>query len=149
MSEEVFRIKKSIFALMSLSILISACQAGPNPMMMPMSRPAPIAPLQAMNAEQPIQAEYSYRKPQASIAFRFKYGNQRTQGIAFFKEFMRKYVDKNDIFNYQTVEKACGSDYCVTFNIFGGNADFIKSTLLVHVRDYVRQRVDVESASIQ
>ena len=132
--------KKILFASL-FSLSLSACGTAPQ-MMAP-----PTTPMLRANQAPQFNANYSFRKPQGSITFRFDYGGQRTEGIEVFKSFMRKYVDKNDIFNYQTIEKSCSGDYCVTFNIFGGDKDFIKNSLFPDVRDYVRQRVETDHVS--
>jgi len=137
--------KKSIFALMSLSLVLAACQSGPTAMM-PMQAPAPMMRASAPQSA-PVQANYTFRKPVATLYLDFYGSADRTKGLELFKEFVRKYLDDNDIVNYQIVEQTGGNDV-VHINIFGGNKDAVVKNILPDALYYMKQRVRFDKSYV-
>lgn len=131
--------KKAIVASL-FCLSLSACGTGPQ-MMSP-----PAAPTLRANTAPTFNANYSFRKPQGTLNLKFDTTKDREQGLEFFKAFMHKYVDKDDIFNYQIVETT--STYEVNINIYGGDKEFVKGKLLRDVLYYLRQRVDIDDYNI-
>lgn len=141
--------KKSIFALMSLSLVLAACQSGPTTMMPAMQGPVPMTRANAPQSE-PVQANYTFRKPQGILYLDFDGEYDKNQGLELFKEFMRKYTDDNDIFNYQIVESRDAKyGYGYNINIYGGEKDFVLKTLLPDVLFYLKQRVKFDNYGIR
>lgn len=136
--------KKSLYAFFALSLALTACQSAPQ--MLP---PVATTPMLRANAPQsaPISAQYSFRKPVASLFLDFYSSTDRSQGLDIFKEFVRKYLDDNDIFNYQIVEQNGGKDI-VTINIFGGNKETVSKKILPDALYYLKQRVRFDNYGI-
>lgn len=131
--------KKVLFATL-FSLSLSACGAAPQ-IIAP-----PAAPLLRANTPQ-VNANYTFRKPIASLYLDFYVSSDKEQGLELFKEFVRKYLDDNDIVNYQIVEQNGGNDI-VTINIFGGNKEAVSQKILPDVLYYLRQRVRFDKAYV-
>ncbi|PKL77159.1 MAG: hypothetical protein CVV27_06610 [Candidatus Melainabacteria bacterium HGW-Melainabacteria-1] len=129
-----------LFAL-SVSIL-SACQ-GPTALS---PRPLQAANVSSASAPAPVDARYSFRKPVGTMKFDLYHSSDRTAVNAAIKEFFRKYVDQNDIVNYQMVDQQ-GVNDAFFLNIFGGNKDFVLNRLLPDLRGYLQQRSRFDSIS--
>lgn len=134
--------KKTIFVFAFLSLTLSACQQAPVAALRqnPASFQRANASLEKQLTPDSQDERYSFRRPVASLYMKFSYGSQRAQAEELVKEFMRKYVDQNDIVNYQFTH-VDSSDPVGYVNIFGGNADFVKNRLLPDLKFYLSQRV--------
>lgn len=128
----------SLFALTTLA----ACQSNQAVPMAPNVAPALV---QAASAD--LNASYSFRKPTAYLKVDLYVTDDKATAQAHIKEFFAKYVDKNDIFNYQTVQDDTKSDL-FTINIYGGNQEFVMQKLLPDLRFYLNQRMRFDNLNI-
>jgi hypothetical protein len=141
--------KKSIFALISLALILTACQSSPTVNLPSMQGPNPSVLANASQAT-PVQAKYSFRKPQGVLYLDFDGEYDKNKGFELFKEFMRKYTDDNDIFNYQIVEaRDAKYGYGYNINIYGGEKEFVLKKLLPDILFYLKQRVKFDNYGVR
>lgn len=136
--------KLSLFAISTL--ILTSCNTAPVAL-----TPAP-ANLQAASVPQGVKpaqdmnARYGFRKPTAYLMVDLYVTDDKAQAQALIKEFFAKYVDKNDIFNYQTLQSQSETDK-FTINIYGGNQDFVYKKLLPDLKFYLQQRMRFDKLS--
>ncbi|PIQ25262.1 hypothetical protein COW36_19995 [bacterium (Candidatus Blackallbacteria) CG17_big_fil_post_rev_8_21_14_2_50_48_46] len=147
------------FIMLSLSFSILAACQGPTPLAVAprslqaasvsrASAPQIQNPTQALptNANQ-ADALYGFRKPVGTMKIELYSSTQtvdRESAMLHIKEFFRKYVDQNDIVNYQVVNKD-GVPDTFFINIFGGNKTFVVQKLLPDLRYYLTQRTRIRN----
>lgn len=131
-----------VLSILSL-ISLSACQGAMPTALAPRSlqaanaRTAAAAPLARQTAE--AQQRYSYRKPVATMKIDLYHSADRPVVNELIKEFFAKYVDENDMVNYQLVDQNGNADIFFV-NIFGGNQDFALKRLLPDLKIWLSQR---------
>jgi hypothetical protein len=143
--------KKSFFTILSASLVLVACQSNVSPLA---TAPRVNPTLQAASAptipqiknpsglpQDASQADplYSYRKPVGGVFVDLYNNSDRDMVTNHIKDFFRKYVDKNDIVNYQFVNVDNTSDQ-FRVNIYGGNHKFVNERILPDLVSYVNQR---------
>lgn len=153
--------KTTILSLLSVSSLLVACQV-PTPLAVaPGSALGLQAASTAKTAAGPqiqnpaalptnpaqIGALYGFRRPVGTLEVNMYSAGDRENVLNHIKEFFRKYVDQNDIVNYQVINQENGSDQIFFLNIFGGKTDFVLNKLLPDLKYYLNQRVRVYKLS--
>ncbi len=153
---------KSILSLISVSLLLVACQA-PTPLAI---SPRGNTALQAANAAKTAQqapqiqnptalpanasqaeALYGFRRPVGTMEVNMFSSGDRELVMTHVKEFFRKYVDQNDIVNYQVLSQEGGDGQIFFLNIYGGKTEFVLNKLLPDLKYYLNQRVRVYKLS--
>jgi hypothetical protein len=148
----------SILSLISVSLLLVACQT-PTPLAVsPRGIPALQAASNPKTAQQaPLiqtptalpanasQAEalYGFRRPVGTMEVNMFSAGDRELVMTHVKEFFRKYVDQNDIVNYQVLSQEGGDGQIFFLNIYGGKTEFVLNKLLPDLKYYLNQRVRV------
>jgi len=123
--------------------VLSACATGPAPIL---NAAQPTQGLQAasvpkgLNPTTPSNSRYGFRKPTALLKVDLYSTSHKDLAQKHIKEFFARYVDKNDIFNYQILQNESDSDK-FTVNVFGGKQDFVYGTLLKDLKFYLQQRM--------
>lgn len=138
--------KNSILVLLSASVLLVAC-TGNNPAMLRANNTVKAAnaspATQVQNSSNQSDPRYGFRRPVATMEINMFSGSDREMVMNHVKEFMRKYVDQNDIVNYQALTQEGGSQEILFLNIFGGNTEFVLNRLLPDLKYYLNQRARV------
>ncbi len=128
--------KKLSLVLIPITLMATACQSTPAPNL---AARAPVS-LQAASAAADLNASYGFRKPTGILKVDLYSTSDKEVAQGHIKTFFAKYVDKNDIFNYQTLQNDTEADKFV-INIYGGNKDFVYGKLLQDLKFYLNQRM--------
>jgi len=132
--------KKLAFVLIPMTLIATACQSAPVPNL---AARTPVN-LQAANASPDLNASYSFRKPTGILKVDLYSSSDKSIAQEHIKTFFAKYVDKNDIFNYQTLQNDTETDKFV-INVYGGNKDFVYKKILQDLKFYLNQRMRFDS----
>ena len=136
-----------LFTFASSLFLLAACSSQGLNQSAPLNRaaqPAAIRQASAPQAAPDLQARYSFRKPVGTMKIDMYIAEDREGVNKAIKEFFAKYVDQNDIVNYQMIEQQNNTDVFF-LNIFGGNKDFVLNRLLPDLKVYLMQRSRFDS----
>lgn len=136
-----------VFALPLIAFaLLTACQNTPA-LMSPLASANVQAASnpKALNPNDTSDPRYSFRKPTAVLTIDPYTSSDWDTIQVHLKTFFAKYVDKNDIFNYQIIKVSNADLYNV--NIYGGNQEFVMNRILPDLRFYLEQRMRFDKIS--
>lgn len=134
--------KKLALLLIPAALLATSCRSAQTPNL----TVRPPATLQAANASDDLSASYGFRKPTGILKVDLYSSGDKSIAQEHIKTFFAKYVDKDDIFNYQTLQNDTESDKFV-INIYGGNKEFVYTKILQDLKFYLNQRMRFDSLS--